>query len=176
MITTKFCTWHDSCSVMACAKICCDLMASNGITARRSFHRIWIAGKKSLVTRAPDYDELIIDTPYLFITAWLSYGVSFVGILEKNDLWFEEVRLWIALSTPLPLWGCLAIQRIRNTAGEVLPHRGSVMLQGGFTPQSVSNAAARVASPHTGSLMLLGWLGTESVMLLGWINHYTQGQ
>ena len=34
-------------------KICCDLMASNGITARRSFHRIWIAGKKLLVKRAP---------------------------------------------------------------------------------------------------------------------------
>ena len=28
MITTKFCTWHDSCAVVACAKICCDLMAS----------------------------------------------------------------------------------------------------------------------------------------------------
>ena len=28
-------------------------MASNGIAARRSFHRIWIAGKKSLVKRAP---------------------------------------------------------------------------------------------------------------------------
>ena len=28
-------------------------MASNGITARRSSHRIWIPGKKSLVKRAP---------------------------------------------------------------------------------------------------------------------------
>ena len=53
VIATKFCTWHDSCAVVACAKICCDLMASNGITARRNFHRIWIAGKKSLVKRAP---------------------------------------------------------------------------------------------------------------------------
>ena len=53
VIATKFCTWHDSCAVMACAKICRDLMASNGITARRSFHRIWIAGKKSLVKWAP---------------------------------------------------------------------------------------------------------------------------
>ena len=53
VIATKFCTWHDSCAVVACAKICCDLMASNGITARRIFHRIWIAGKKSLVKRAP---------------------------------------------------------------------------------------------------------------------------
>ena len=44
--TTAVLSWH--------AKMCCDLMASNGITARRSFHRIWIAGKKSLVKRAPD--------------------------------------------------------------------------------------------------------------------------
>ena len=28
-------------------------MASNGIVARRSFNRIWIAGKKPLVKRAP---------------------------------------------------------------------------------------------------------------------------
>ena len=53
VIPTKLCTWHDSCAVVACAKICCDLMASNGITARWSCHRIWIAGKKSLVKRAP---------------------------------------------------------------------------------------------------------------------------
>ena len=44
LIATKFCTWHNSCAVVACAKICCDLMAINGITARRMFHRIWIVG------------------------------------------------------------------------------------------------------------------------------------
>ena len=55
VIATKFCTWHDSCAVVACAKFCCDLMASNGIMARRSFHRIWIAGKKPLVKRAPGH-------------------------------------------------------------------------------------------------------------------------
>ena len=52
VIATKFCTWHDSCAVVACAKICCDLMA------RRSFHRIWIAGKKSLVKRAPCLNKI----------------------------------------------------------------------------------------------------------------------
>ena len=52
MIATNFCAWQDSCAVVACAKICCDLMTSNGITPRRSFHRIWIAGKKSLVKQA----------------------------------------------------------------------------------------------------------------------------
>ena len=54
VIATKLCTWHDSCAVVACAKICCDLMASNGIMARQSLHRIWIAGKKPLVKWAPD--------------------------------------------------------------------------------------------------------------------------
>ena len=58
LIATKFCTWHDNCAVVACATICCDLVASNGITARWSFHRIWIAGKKSLVKRAPERQTL----------------------------------------------------------------------------------------------------------------------
>ena len=49
VIATKLCTWHDCCAVVACAKMCWDLKASNGITARRSFHWIWIAVKKSLV-------------------------------------------------------------------------------------------------------------------------------
>ena len=54
VIATKFCTWHDSCAVVACAKICCGLVASYGIMTRRRFHRIWIEGKKTLVKRAPD--------------------------------------------------------------------------------------------------------------------------
>ena len=62
-IVTKFCTWHDSCAVVSCAKICCDLMVSNGITARRSFHRIRIAGKKSLVKWAP-HPEAVPDLRY----------------------------------------------------------------------------------------------------------------
>ena len=53
VIATKFCTWHDSCAVVTFAEICCDLMASNGIMASLSFHRIWMAGKKTLVKRTP---------------------------------------------------------------------------------------------------------------------------
>ena len=34
-------------------------MASNGIMARPSFHRIWIAGKKTLVKRASGQSEHI---------------------------------------------------------------------------------------------------------------------
>ena len=32
--TTKFGTWHDSIAVVSCAKICCNLTASNCITPR----------------------------------------------------------------------------------------------------------------------------------------------
>ena len=53
VIATKFCTCHDSYAVVSCARICCDLMASNGITERRNFHCIWIVGKKSVVKGAP---------------------------------------------------------------------------------------------------------------------------
>ena len=53
VIVTKFCTWHDSCAAVVCTKNCCNLMASNGITARRSFHRIWNAGKKIVNETGP---------------------------------------------------------------------------------------------------------------------------
>ena len=81
VIVTKFCTWHDSCAVVACAKICCDLMASDGITARRSFHRIWIAGKKSLVKRAqgPHVPLSVI------MTSW--HGIS---LLITDPFWADS--------------------------------------------------------------------------------------
>ena len=54
MVATKCCTWYDSCAVMVCAKVCCDLMATKGITARQSIHRISMDRSKiSLVKRAP---------------------------------------------------------------------------------------------------------------------------
>ena len=53
MITTKFCTWHDSCAVVACAKNCCDLMASNRITARWSFVSNLNCGQKIVSETGP---------------------------------------------------------------------------------------------------------------------------
>ena len=32
VITIKFCTRHDSCAVMPCAKFCSDMMPNNGVT------------------------------------------------------------------------------------------------------------------------------------------------
>ena len=42
VIARKFCTWHDSCTVVACAKFCSDMNPCNGVTLKPSFHRIWI--------------------------------------------------------------------------------------------------------------------------------------
>ena len=52
VITTKFCTWHDSQAVMACAKICCNLTTKNWITVNWNFYQIQIGHEKSSMTRA----------------------------------------------------------------------------------------------------------------------------
>ena len=46
VIASKFRTWHGSCVVMVCAKICSDMMTSDYIAVSRIFHCIWIASKK----------------------------------------------------------------------------------------------------------------------------------
>ena len=48
VIATRFCTWRDSCAVVACAKFCCDMIISNWITAKCICHRIWIVMEISL--------------------------------------------------------------------------------------------------------------------------------
>ena len=47
VIATKFCTWHDSYAVVACAKCCCDMITTNWITAKWILHWIWIVIKKN---------------------------------------------------------------------------------------------------------------------------------
>ena len=54
VIATKFCTWHDSCAVVACAKICCDLMPGR----QRSYHKAkfpsnLICGQKTVSETGP---------------------------------------------------------------------------------------------------------------------------
>ena len=88
MIATKFCTWHYSCAVVACAKICCDLMANNGITA--SFHRIWIAGKeKSSVKRAPD--QLILCYDYKTPSNETCHPGGHFWYLYTNTMLFSRI-------------------------------------------------------------------------------------
>ena len=97
VITTNFCTWHDRCAVVACAKICCALMASKGITTRRNFHRNWIAGKKSLAKRPPPPPAVhSLQSPtllciwfcYLFL---LTYSLRYYIIIDIHAILIMNV-------------------------------------------------------------------------------------
>ena len=109
VIARKFCTWHDSCAVVACAKICCDLVASNGIMARLSFHRIWIADKNPLVKRSPDLVELVLNRlnerairDCMFAKIWCQLWHAYIRLWRnwchrQNNLWIWHKllrRLW----------------------------------------------------------------------------------
>ena len=43
----KFCTWHDSCAVVACANFFSDIIPSNEVTLKPNFHQIRITMEKS---------------------------------------------------------------------------------------------------------------------------------
>ena len=54
VITRKFCTCHDSCAVLACAKFCSVMILScYGITLKSIFHWIWNMMEKSFVKSTP---------------------------------------------------------------------------------------------------------------------------
>ena len=86
VIATKFCTWHDSCAIVACTKIGCDPTAGNWITARRISHRIWISDKKSLVKWPP---VCLISCS----GCWLWLDINEPGPRPTNDISIEfEIR------------------------------------------------------------------------------------
>ena len=47
-ITTIFCTWHDSTTVVSCAKFCGNHFLQIALRAKQSFHWIWISVEKAL--------------------------------------------------------------------------------------------------------------------------------
>ena len=53
VIAMKFCTWHDSCAGVPCAKSYSDLIPYHGVTLKQNFHRIWNTMEKSSVKWAP---------------------------------------------------------------------------------------------------------------------------
>ena len=60
VITTKFCTWHDSCAVVACAKSCCDLYGQQRTYGKATFPSNLNCGQKTVSEtgpRARDFDE-----------------------------------------------------------------------------------------------------------------------
>ena len=48
----KLCTWLDNCAVVACAKLCSEIITCKGVTLKQNFHRIWIMLEKWFVKLA----------------------------------------------------------------------------------------------------------------------------
>ena len=63
----KFCTWHDSFAVVACAKSCIDIVAKNMITLNQNFHWIRITVGKLLVKWATNVENYDISQYISFI-------------------------------------------------------------------------------------------------------------
>ena len=147
VIATKFCTWHDSCAVMACAKICCDLMSGNGITARPSFYRIWIAGKKSgprfswIIATWPAYFNKLIET----LIQGTSYGnFLFQGIrvtLHDHHGTSNHWQYYFLLSS-------LFRQRKYQGSALLALCEGNRLMTGGFPSQVASNVESVLISWH----------------------------
>ena len=121
-IALKFCTWHDSCTVVACAKFCSNIAPYNGVTLKSIFHRIWITWK-SFVKWDPFLQILQCPIPQCtsleqkcthLISEVMHYGIwdrcilgfvslvyLFVGkdkpsiVNYTNDLYFLIVITWI---------------------------------------------------------------------------------
>ena len=53
VIAMKFCSRHDSCAVVACKKLCSDMIPNNGVTPKPIFRRVRITMEKPSVKWAP---------------------------------------------------------------------------------------------------------------------------
>ena len=76
LITTKFCTCHDSCAVMACAKFCSDQVTRNGLLPKQISSNWTILaniicemgqGAKYVLTVMTDVDWFLSSFPYLLV-------------------------------------------------------------------------------------------------------------
>ena len=47
VIAITFCTWHNSCDFIPCAKFCNDMLSNSGVTLKPIFHQ-WIMMQKSV--------------------------------------------------------------------------------------------------------------------------------
>ena len=66
-------------------------MTDDGITARRSFHRIWIAGKKSLVKRAPGQSSLV--TKFNIYADLAAYPFNIAITIEESICKHQEIEI-----------------------------------------------------------------------------------
>ena len=109
-----------SCAVMACAKICCDLMTSGWITARRNFHRIWIASKMPLVKWSPG----LISFPALarYFSEWADHSYHWADNFSRLIINTEIIYHWVPyiISTAQYIYNTILYHRLGLSFGHCL--------------------------------------------------------
>ena len=96
IMAANFCTCHDSCAVVACAKICSNWIVTNRNTTKYFFHRSWILYK---------------------ISVWWIYGPIGVirgrkeaadgPIIQHCEVQSEAINYFLFVFDTVPLWGVL---------------------------------------------------------------------
>ena len=71
VITMKFCTWHNSCDVVACVQFHSEMISCNGVAPKSNFH--WISMEKSCVKWAPDLCCRMASLSHNELTAMLNF-------------------------------------------------------------------------------------------------------
>ena len=67
VIAIKFCTWHDSCAIMACAKFYSDIKPNNRVILKPIFTQIWMTMNYVKWTQ----DEVMVSDCMTNIIFWI---------------------------------------------------------------------------------------------------------
>ena len=103
-ITTKFCTCHDSISVVACAKFCSDNIDIIWMRWKWNWSQIWIKSGKLAVKWCPILDEISM------------HGFAGIGIYNLPIWWLMMSSLWIFISIFHKIstkWGAMPCFRVQ---------------------------------------------------------------
>ena len=99
VIAMKFCTWHNSSTVVASAKFCSYMILYNGVMLKTIFHWILITMEKSSMKRAtgmpdagriPDVHVMSILWPNLWVYL-IGYGHHSLISFEKHERQMRKV-------------------------------------------------------------------------------------
>ena len=86
---------------------CCDLMASNGITTRQSFDRIWITGKKNVNETGPwSMSPNGVIRPQWADLMYRLFKSTPVFVRRAGLLWSQQDFEW---RWSVPLFKCLTV-------------------------------------------------------------------
>ena len=75
VIAMIFCTWYDSCVVVACTTFCGKMIPHNRVTLKPIFHRVWIAIKNAFMKWAP-WMKATTSEAILILTIFLQICVA----------------------------------------------------------------------------------------------------